>query len=227
MRGSGSGRRHRSWSSARAERIKAVLPRLVRPRLSPTGWERDVCRASEEPSCLPGMLRRAAAFSGAARCARMRMSLAGGLVRPKPILAADLRPARFGPPPAWWPQLGPVRAAPTLEPPPPPPWWLADEHLGVPATPPPLPEGIDFDANLDVAIDLVMPGSMRAPEEIRTPMPDGVPPAPIEMMPKRTWQPNRLKRKRTHGFLSRIRTTSGRKLLKRRRLKGRWRTSVT
>jgi large subunit ribosomal protein L34 len=40
-------------------------------------------------------------------------------------------------------------------------------------------------------------------------------------MPKRTWQPKKKKRLRKHGFLKLMRTKGGRKILKRRREKGR------
>lgn len=38
---------------------------------------------------------------------------------------------------------------------------------------------------------------------------------------KRTWQPKRKKRLKKHGFLARMRTKGGQKVIKRRRLKGR------
>jgi large subunit ribosomal protein L34 len=40
-------------------------------------------------------------------------------------------------------------------------------------------------------------------------------------MPKRTYQPKKKKRARTHGFLKRSQTEQGKKVLKNRRQKGR------
>lgn len=45
-------------------------------------------------------------------------------------------------------------------------------------------------------------------------------------MPKRTYQPKKRKRAKTHGFLSRSKTPTGKKVLARRRQKGRAKLSV-
>lgn len=59
-------------------------------------------------------------------------------------------------------------------------------------------------------------------------MPEGGQPVSILwIMPKRTYQPKKRKRATTHGFLARTKTPGGKKVIARRRTKGRARLAVS
>jgi large subunit ribosomal protein L34 len=49
----------------------------------------------------------------------------------------------------------------------------------------------------------------------------------VVCVPKRTYQPKKRHRLRTHGFRARMSSRSGRQVLKRRKNKGRWQLTPT
>merc|ERR1719199_402634 len=124
----------------------------------------------------------------------------------------------------WWPDVGDGGSVhPHIVPAQLP---LDDSPLRVPMHDIPADrEGTVVGTIMDMTLDFDIPTPAEPPRST----PEGELPGDdtVIAMPKRTYQPNRQRRRRHHGFLARMRTRNGRKVLERRRAKGRWKIVVS
>lgn len=67
---------------------------------------------------------------------------------------------------------------------------------------------------------------VKAEEEAEESVSEGTGTVHEKLAIKRTYQPSTLKRKRMHGFLYRAKTRLGKKIMRRRQEKGRWRLGI-